>query len=85
MANHEDFVRQVSELAAKHFKDKPGEPAQPFGMQFRKGGAHGLSSCDLYPAQAAVSGGTTATVSVMIAIPLDTDTDPPEKGQAEAS
>lgn len=85
MANHEDFVRQVSELAANHFKHKPGEPAQPFGMQFRNGGAQGLSSCDLYPTQAAVSDGTTATVSVTIAIPLGTDTDPMKKGQAEAS
>jgi hypothetical protein len=59
------FAEETKTLAKKHLGEGSHSEPLPFGLRFRE-------KATLAP------NGTTATVSVTIAIPPDTDTDPPD-------
>ncbi|MGD1094031.1 MAG: hypothetical protein ABSB35_18865 [Bryobacteraceae bacterium] len=59
------FAEEANALAKKHLGEGTQSEPLPFGLRFRE-------KATLAP------NGTTATVSVTISIPPDTDTDPPD-------
>ena len=59
---------QLKSVTEKHIRGLRPDEIEPFGARFKE-------KAPLVPA---VTAGTTATVSVTIAIPPDTDTDPPD-------